>query len=233
MSSFFQKITDNLKDSWEGLKEINILENLKEIFSDPLGILTVVALFIIIFVLIRAKKIKFTPKLLAQISIMLALTIILDTFKIYRLPQGGSVTLGSMLPILLLSLWYGPEVGMLTGFLFGVISLILGPYVVHPLQLLLDYPLPYLVLGTAGFFRKKKYLGVTLGISLRFMCHIVSGVVFFAEYAAESGYSSSLLYSIVYNGSFLSIDSAICILLLALIPFEKLAKVANSGYQMR
>ncbi|NLZ48310.1 MAG: energy-coupled thiamine transporter ThiT [Clostridiales bacterium] len=232
MSSFFQKIVDSLKNSWEGVKEINILENFKDIFSQPLGILTVVALLIIMFVMVRARKIKFTPRLLAQISIMLALTIILDTFKIYRLPQGGSVTLGSMLPIFLISLWYGPEIGMLTGFIFGIISLILGPYVIHPVQLLLDYPLPYLALGIAGYFRKNKYLGVTIGIILRFICHIVSGVVFFAEYAAESGYSSALLYSIVYNGSFLIIDSAICIVLLALIPFEKLTKVANSSYHV-
>ena len=123
-----------------------------------------------------------------------------------------------MLPIFLLSLWYGPEIGMLTGFLFGVISLILGPYIVHPIQLLLDYPLPYLALGTAGFFKNKKYLGVSVAIVLRFLCHVISGVVFFAEYAAESGYSSALWYSIVYNGSFLIFDAAICVLLLAMIP---------------
>ncbi|HCW05252.1 MAG TPA: energy-coupled thiamine transporter ThiT [Clostridium sp.] len=227
MSKIFNKITDTLKDSWEGLKEINLLENIKDIFSQPLGILTIVALLIIILVLIRAKKIKFTPKLLAQISLMLALTIILDTFKIYRLPQGGSVTLGSMVPIFLLAFWYGPEVGMLTGLLFGVISLVLGPYLVHPVQLLLDYPLPYLVLGTAGFFRKNKFLGVSLGISLRFLCHLISGVVFFSEYAAELGYSSALLYSTVYNGSFLVIETVICVIFLLLVPFERLAKAVE------
>lgn len=229
MSNFFQKIIDSLKDSWEGIKEISFLENFKSIFTEPLGILTVIALLIIMIVVIKAKKLKFSAKLLAQISLMLALTIILDSFKIYRLPQGGSITLGGMLPILLMALWYGPEIGMLTGFLFGIISLILGPYIIHPVQLLLDYPLPYLALGAAGFLRKKKYLGVALGIGLRFMCHVLSGVVFFAEYAAESGYSSALLYSIVYNGSFLIVDAAICILLLTLIPVERLAKLANNG----
>lgn len=232
MSNFFQQIIDSLKDSLKNIKEINLLENFKSIFTEPLGILTVVALLIIMLVLIRVKKIKFSARLLAQISLMLALTIILDSFKIYRLPQGGSITLGSMLPIFLLSLWHGPEIGMLTGFLFGVISLILGPYIVHPIQLLLDYPLPYLALGTAGFFKNKKYLGVSVAIVLRFLCHVISGVVFFAEYAAESGYSSALWYSIVYNGSFLIFDAAICVLLLALIPVERLGKIASSQYQV-
>ena len=74
---------------------------------------------------------------------------------IYHFPQGGGVTLGAMVPILLLSYIYGPLVGMLSGFLFGILSLFFNPYIMHPIQVLFDYPLPFAVLGLAGFFASK------------------------------------------------------------------------------
>lgn len=227
MSNFFNNITESLKESWESLKAIDFVQNFKDIFGQPLGIIGLIALIIILVVLVRAKKIKFTTNLLAQIGLMIALSTVLDLFKIYKMPQGGSITLGSMVPIILISLWYGAEVGMLTGLACGIISLLVGPYVVHPVQLLLDYPLAYLALGTAGFFKNNRYLGAAVGIGLRFICHVLSGVVFFSSYAVEAGYSSALWYSIVYNGTFLGIDAVICIVILLALPVEKLIKSAQ------
>ena len=87
----------------------------------------------------------------------MALATILDMFKLTKLPNGGSVTLGAMVPIILMALLYGPEVGFLTGFLYGLIKLILGPYILHPLQVLFDYPLPFMALGLAGYFKTTKF----------------------------------------------------------------------------
>lgn len=229
MSDFFTNIKDSLVSSWENLKELNLLENFKEILGQPLGLVALGALIVIMIVLVRARKIKFTTKLMAQVGLMLALTVVLDIFKIYTMPQGGSVTLGSMIPIILLSLWFGAEVGMLAGLLYGILSLILGAYVVHPVQLLLDYPLAYLAVGAAGFLRTNKFAAASVGISLRFICHVLSGVIFFSSYAAEAGYSSPLLYSIVYNGTFLGVDAIICVLILAILPVERLARTAQSA----
>lgn len=230
MSDFFNNIKDSLMGSWEDLKEINLLDNLKEILGQPLGLVALAALIVIMVVLVRARKIKFTAKLLSQIGLMLALTVVLDIFKIFTMPQGGSVTLGSMIPIILLSLWFGAEVGMLAGLTYGILSLLLGAYVVHPVQLLLDYPLAYLAVGAAGFFRGNKYVAASLGIGLRLFCHVLSGVIFFASYAADAGYSSPLWYSIVYNGTFLGVDGIICVLILAILPVTRLAKAVQKAY---
>lgn len=229
MSNLINNITGSLQKSWEGLKSINFAQNLKDILGQPLGILGLIAIAIILLVLIRAKKIKFTVNLLAQMGLMIALSTVLDMFKIYEMPQGGSITLGSMVPIILISLWYGAEVGMLTGLGCGIISLLVGPYVVHPVQLLLDYPLAFLAIGAAGFFKQNKYLGAVVGIGLRFLCHVISGVVFFSSYAAEAGYSSALWYSIVYNGTFLGVDAIICVAILIALPVERLIKSAQKA----
>ncbi|MDP4090199.1 MAG: energy-coupled thiamine transporter ThiT [Bacillota bacterium] len=227
MSNFINNIFGSLKESWESVTSINFVQNLKDIFGQPLGIIAVAAVLIILVVLVKARKIRFSANLLAQIGLMVALSTVLDLFKIYKMPQGGSITLGSMVPIILMSLWYGAEIGMLTGLVCGILSLLIGPYVVHPVQLLLDYPLAYLAIGAAGFFKWNKYFGAVAGISLRFICHVVSGVVFFYSYAAEAGYSSSLWYSIVYNGTFLGVDAIICILILAALPVQKLLRSAQ------
>lgn len=220
-------ILESLKKSFQDLSEINLIENFSTIFESPASILTLLGLLILIVVFIRLKKISFTPRLMAQIAIMLALSIVLDFLKIYRMPQGGSVTFGSMVPIILLSLWYGPEVGMLTGLLFGLVSLILGPYILHPVQVLFDYPLPFLLLGAAGFFRKNKYVAAVIAVVLRYICHVISGVVFFAEYAPEG--QSPLAYSLIYNGSFIAVELIICIIILALLPVEQLGKNLSSS----
>lgn len=215
-------IIENLKESFGKLAEINLLENLSEIFKHPLTIITVIGVLILVIVLAKAKKIDFTPRIMTQIALAVALATVLDFFKIYRFPEGGSVTFGSMIPILLISLWHGPLVGFTTGLLFGILSLILGPYIVHPIQVLFDYPLPFLLLGTAGFFRNNKYVATLVAVALRYICHIISGVVFFASSAPEG--QSPLAYSMLYNGSYLSIELIICIVLLALLPVERIYK---------
>jgi thiamine transporter len=215
-------IFENLGKSFEKLTEINLLENLSEILKHPLTILTIIALLILTVVLVKAKKVNFTPRLMTHVALAIALATVLDFFKIYRFPQYGSVTFGSMVPILLISFWYGPLVGCITGMLFGILSLILGPYIVQPIQVLFDYPLPFLLLGTAGFFKSNKYVGALVAIALRFVCHVISGVVFFASFAPEG--QSPLVYSMLYNGSYLSVELVICIVLLALLPVERLYK---------
>ncbi|KHD37231.1 proton-coupled thiamine transporter YuaJ [Clostridium acetobutylicum] len=202
-------------------------KSIKTISQSPSAIATLVGVLILIAVLLKVKKIKFTTKLIAQVGVVLALSTVLSLFKIYKLPQGGSVTLGSMVPILLIAFFYGPEVGFLTGFLFGIIDLMLEPYLLHPIQVLFDYPLPYMALGFAGYFKNKKLLGTVIAVFIRFVFHVISGVVFFASSAPKG--QSPLIYSIVYNGSFLSIDCIICLVIIAIIPLKRLYTISTSN----
>ncbi len=138
-------------------------------------------------------------KMLVEGAMMVALTFVLHFLKIYQAPYGGSVTLGSMVPILLYSFRYGAGPGILVGSAYGVLDYIVNPYFVHPAQVLLDYPLAYGLLGIAGLFKRNMYLGSAVGILGRLVAHFISGVVFFAEYAEGNVY----LYSLVYNAQYL------------------------------
>lgn len=222
MMSFSEIINDFFKS----FSEINLGGSFKEIITNPLTLLTLIACLLIFLLLIKSKNIKFDTKMITTIGIALALTTILDMLKIYHFPQGGGITIGAMLPIILISFAYGPIVGMLTGFLFGIISLFMDPYILQPVQVLFDYPLPYMALGCAGFFRNHKISGAIVAIFLRFLSHFISGVIFFGSYAPEG--TSPILYSLAVNGSLIGADGIICIVILSILPVNRLIKAMRS-----
>ena len=202
-------------------------ENLKTLFSNPLTLVTLLGFAILLIAFIKFKSLKFDSKLIARIGLAIALAFILDMLKIYRLPNGGgSISLGSMIPIMLISFIYGPSIGLFTGFIFGVFKLILDPYILNPIQVLFDYPLPFMAVGVAGFF-KNKYLGATVGMVLRFVCHFISGVVFFGSYAPSG--ISPIIYSLAVNGFAVGGELLICLILLAFLPIERLIKALKSN----
>jgi thiamine transporter len=154
-------------------------------------------------------------KVLAEAAVLIALATVLSMFKVYRMPQGGSVTPGSMVPIIVFALRRGVGYGFAAGAVFGLVRLYLGPYVVHPVQLLLDYPLAFGALGLAGLLKKRPVAATALGIFGRFVCHWLSGVIFFAEYAPAGQHPA--LYSAIYNGSYLGVELVISAALVYLL----------------
>jgi thiamine transporter len=143
-------------------------------------------------------------RIIIECAILIAMAFVLSLIKVWRMPMGGSITVVSMLPILLIGYRHGAAWGLLSGFIYSILQFIESPYFLTPVQFLLDYVLAFTVLGVTGFFRAKKYgfqIGTILGVAGRFICHVLSGVIFFAEYAAEAGFESPLVYSIAYNGS--------------------------------
>lgn len=90
-------------------------------------------------------------------GLAIALAIVVSTIiKLPSLPNGGSITLFSMLIISMIGYCYGPTTGFIASITYGVLQFILEPYFVHPLQVLLDYPLAFGALGISGFFSKIK-----------------------------------------------------------------------------
>ena len=132
-------------------------------------------------------------------AMMIALAFVLNMIKIFQMPQGGDVTLFSMLPICIVAHLYGTKWGILTGAVYGVLQALTSGYtptnremtiLQFSLMMFLDYILAYSVLGLTGIFRgkfKNKMLGFILGISvaaiLRLSVHTVSGYILFAAYA--------------------------------------------------
>lgn len=146
-------------------------------------------------------------------AIMIALATVLSMVKVYKLPLGGSITLLSMLPIVIVSVLYGIKHGLLTAFVYAAVQMFidLGEVVgwgLTPMALvgciLFDYIIAFTAIGVAGIFRKKGLWGIVggtaLALVLRFLSHLISGVFIFDIWCE---WSSPLLYSICYNGSFM------------------------------
>ncbi len=165
--------------------------------------------------MVSPKKEILRVKILAETAAMVALAGALYAVKVFTLPQGGSITLASMVPVFLLALRRGPRVGILGGVAFGLVALAEDQFIYYPAQVILDYPLAFGLLGLAGFFQKLPILGVVVGVTARFCSHFVSGILFFASFAPPG--MSPYVYSALYNGSFLipeMIISAIIIFVL-------------------
>lgn len=152
---------------------------------------------------------------LVEIGIAVALVAVLSTIRVYKLPQGGSITAGSLVPIFYIALRWGGRTGVLTGVLAGLVNYISEPFFVHPVQVLLDYPIAFGALGLAGFLQGSPVAGITLGGAGRFVAHFLSGIVFFASYAPKG--TSPVVYSAVYNGSYMLPETVVSIVLTLLV----------------
>jgi thiamine transporter len=143
----------------------------------------------------------------------IALSLALDLIPHFTMPLGGSVTLFSMLPLVVYSYIFGWKKGMLTGLTYGVLSYFMSPYgIVNPWNVILDYPLPFCLVGLSGVFnssdkRNQMLLGTATATVARFIPHFISGILFYAEYAPEG--MNGVLYSVLYNGLFVAADMLI------------------------
>src|SRR5438128_8206070 len=102
---------------------------------------------------------------------MVALSTVLYFTRVFTFPEGGSVTLGSMTPLILLSLRRGARVGVTAGIVYGLVILYLEPFIYNPVQVLLDYPIAFGALGISGLLRNRPITGTGLGIFGRFVAH--------------------------------------------------------------
>lgn len=163
-------------------------------------------------------------------------TVIATVIKLPSLPNGGSVTLFSMLIVSLVGYWYGPATGLIAAFAYGVLQFITGPYVVHPAQVLLDYPLAFAALGLSGFFCNKKgglITGYLVGVFGRFFFHMVSGLIFYTTYVDTlQGNAAAIWASTLYNLSYILPEAILTLVLLALPPVRNMfAKLKTMAIQ--
>jgi len=152
---------------------------------------------------------------IVEAGLLIAVSLVLSRIKIFQAPYGGSVTAGAMVPLFIAALRMGPGMGIFTGAVYGLVKLAFGGTVVHPAQLLLDYPVAYGLAGLAGFFPRKPLVGVTAGILGRFAASWLSGVVFFGQYAPKG--TPAAVYSFLYNGSYLGAELIISLVIVGLV----------------
>ena len=151
---------------------------------------------------------------LVECALMIALGTVLANIKIYSLANGGSVTLFSMLPFIMISFRHGVKWGLFTGFVNSLLQMLLGFYAppapgLLPLagMILLDYVLAFTLLGLAGAIAKpfsNKLVGVGVGTAvvcfIRFLCSFLSGVLIWGNL---SDGLPAWTYSLTYNGSYM------------------------------
>ncbi len=196
------------------------------------------------FILGRNDKGGFDTHCLALAGICVAMSFALSYIKLVDMPQGGSITLASMLPVMLFAYIYGPKKGLLVGLVYGMLQAVQDPYIVHPAQFLLDYPIAFAMVGFAGVFSNatklekapqvKFGLGAALAGSLRYFAHVLSGVFAFGAYAADEGFTNFWAYSAAYNTCIL-IDAVIVIVVGAILFTSKsfngeVAKLNNKSF---
>lgn len=175
------------------------------------------ALGVVLLVIARG-HIRWTARMLANAALCLALAFVLSYIKLFDLPQGGAVTAASLLPIVAFAYSYGLAPGLVVGVAYGLLQMIQDPWIVSPVQAILDYPLAFACIALAAVARKLPdswgwLAGMALAAVGRFVCHTFTGVVFFAEYAEGTG-MTPFVYSVSYN-SFVFVDMAICAVVMA------------------
>lgn len=151
-------------------------------------------------------------QMISEIAMMVALAVVLSFVK-FNAPwaYGGSVSL-EMLPIVLMSYRRGVKAGVITGMIYGIVDFLINPFFVHPISILVDYPIAFLLVGFSGVIKPNldagKFnqaaaivLGTFIGSGLRFIAHFVSGFVWWGQYAPKG--TPVVLYSLVYNAGYM------------------------------
>ena len=199
---------------------------IQEFFESIWGQLTTVAVIIILFLIIlySGKDKKLHPKVMAISALLVALSIILNQIALFRMPQGGNITAFAMVPIVLCAYFFGVRRGLMAGMVVGLIDLIFNPYVIHPIQLILDYPMAFGALAFGGIFAASGKAALVkcyvFGVFCRFICNFLSGAIFFGAYAPEG--FNAITWSIWYNGTFLGVECIMTLILLNIPPVKKL-----------
>lgn len=165
----------------------------------------------------RTKRILFVTELAIFTALGIVFDYVCGLFGGISWANGGSVSI-AMVPIFLMSYKHGLKGGLLIGLLVGSIQILWG-YMVHPIQVLLDYTLAYGVLGLAGiakrFFSENNLknniviiVSILIVCFLRLICHVISGVVF---------YATPFWGSVAYNASFIILSTPLCIILTCIL----------------
>ena len=185
------------------------------LYLSTAGVIVVVALLTVFFG--KGEKKGFDTRSIAYAAICIAMSFALSYIRIVPMPQGGSITLASLLPLMIYSYMFGVRKGVFAGFIYGILQAVQDPWILHPAQFLLDYPVAFAAIGLTGMFRRVKAfeklpqvsfaLGAIVAGVLRFVSHVFSGVFAFSEYA---GGDNPWLYSLGYN-AFVFADIAIVI----------------------
>lgn len=181
---------------------------------------------------------KVNTKKLTEAAMLVALAAVLNLVAVPVGAYGGSITLVAMSPIIILSLRNGVKWGLLGGLAYSLIQMMSGG-VAPPTQtvllyfgvVMLDYILPFTVLGLAKIFAfgkgAAKPVVATICVTvLRFVCHVISGVLIWYMYAGDL---TPLAYSLLYNASYMVPELILTSIAVPLL-IKKITKLESKAY---
>ena len=167
-------------------------------------------------------------------AMAIALATVASMIKLFHLPMGGSITFFSMLLVSLVGYWYGLGTGLFAGLAYGLLQLIIDPYLISLPQMLVDYVFAFTALGLSGVFSGAKHgliKGYLLGVVGRYFFAVLSGYIFFGSYSSEYG-MSAMAYSLAYNGIYIFTECGLTIVLLLIPAVNKaMTKVKNMAVE--
>ncbi|MBM6968061.1 energy-coupled thiamine transporter ThiT [Pseudoramibacter alactolyticus] len=215
-----------------------MFKNLQEFFEAEIGKAAIVAAVVVLLALLSlmdrghrdegGNSRPLDVRALTISALMIAMAMVLSQVRLFKMPQGGSVTAFSMLPIALCAYLFGTKRGIMAGVCLGLINLMFDPYVIHPAQLLIDYILAFGALGIGGLVRYQKnglIKGYLLGIFGRYICAVASGVIFFGAYAPQR--FNAWTWSLWYNLTYIAAEGAITVIVLCIPAVKRLFEKAQ------
>lgn len=162
---------------------------------------------------------KVTMRKFAICAFCVGFAVLLSNIKLDVFDNGGNVTFFSMLIIMLPAYFFGPGAGIFSGLAFGFVQMIVDPYLLFPIQIGVDYLFAFAALGICGFLYKSKaglIKGYIAGVLGRYFFAVISGAVFFGDYAWEGWHP--IAYSLAYNATYIFLEAGVTIGLLC-IPY--------------
>ena len=203
----------------------------------PFGLVRLVVLcaaaFCVILILLNRQKKSISAKQLAFAGIAIAIAYICSGIRLFRMPWGGSVTLLSMFFVSVVGYWFGPRIGFMAAFTYGILQFIQGgsTYVLSFWQVAFDYLFAFTALGVSGFFRSQKYglqKGYIAGILLRGLFHSIGGYLYWMEYMPENFPASlTAVYPVLYNYAYILAEAAITLAVISLPPVVQGLRTIN------
>lgn len=206
---------------------ISLAKQYKERFvlADEVGLIVSILVLagvvaVLLFFFDKKSNEENKTKSIVYAAICIAMSFALSYIRFFRMPQGGSITLVSTLPLMLYSYMFGIRKGVFACFIYGLMQAMQDPYILHPIQFLLDYPFAFAMIGFAGLFKHLPILKDKLQIQfvagglvfaiLRYASHVITGTIVFKAYAPA--HLSAISYSLVYN-TYVFIDAIIAIVI--------------------
>ena len=182
--------------------------------------LLIAAIIAATFLLGKDESKGFDAKSISFAGVAIAMSFALSYLRIVKMPQGGSITVASLLPLIIYSYMFGVKKGVFAGMIYGLLQAVQDPYILQPAQFILDYPAAFACIGFSGVFAKVRKLdklpqlqialgGIVAGLA-RFVCHYFSGVFAFGSFG---GGQNAWLYSLIYQSGYVLPDIAIVIVI--------------------